>query len=125
MFVAVWSRRCYYEDTNRALAFAQHGLCTHAVRVLESAMDTMQKRLALPMSVVDSSATTTTVGAGGNNSITLPLIAEMNLWEEEWIRSTKELNQWDTLKDFANSNAVQVEFMTYLLCDNIFRILDY
>jgi hypothetical protein len=85
----------------------------------------MQKRLALPMSVVDSSATTTTVGAGGNNSITLPLIAEMNLWEEEWIRSTKELNQWDTLKDFANSNAVQVEFMTYLLCDNIFRILDY
>lgn len=118
MFQAVWTRRCYHEETSRALAYAQHGLCSQTIKVLELAMDGMQKRLSIPSTIGDASST----NGANNNSITLPLIAEMNLWEEEWIRATKELNQWDTLKEFANSNAVQVMNMWWIIYLAINRI---
>lgn len=38
--------------------------------------------------------------------MTQTMLAEMNVWESEWVASIKELNQWDVLKDFANHQAV-------------------
>ncbi|VDM39812.1 unnamed protein product [Toxocara canis] len=41
------------------------------------------------------------------NSITPPLYTETREWERSWIKVMRELNAWDAIRDYANSQSVQ------------------
>ncbi|PKI83589.1 transcription-associated protein 1 [Malassezia vespertilionis] len=76
-FYGLWRRRCVFNETNAALAYEQNGMYTEAQYLYEAAQ------------------------VKGRTSW-LPLTeAEYSLWDDHWILSALELQQWDILSDLA------------------------
>lgn len=80
----LWQRRARHPETALALALEQQGCFEQAQGALEAAMArARQDHATLPAS---------------------PLLqSEFRLWEEHWLRCSKELNQWDLLLDYGSS----------------------
>ena len=76
-FYGLWRRRSLYEETNAALSFEQNGMYQLAQPLYEAAQN--KARLSL-----------------------YPFTAsEYSVWEDHWIRCTKNLLQWDLLTELA------------------------
>ena len=83
MLAGIWQKRAKFNETNIALAYSQHGFYEQAQQSFEQAMNKARQ---------DDNA-------GPASPTVLP---EYKLWEDHWIRCSKELNQWDLLLEYAN-----------------------
>jgi len=84
MWAGLWQKHARYRETNIAIAYEQQGFFEQSQAAYESVMG--KSRLEY-------------------NSTPAPptLRSEYKLWEDRWIRCSKELNQWDTLLDYGHS----------------------
>ncbi|XP_033761645.1 transformation/transcription domain-associated protein-like [Pecten maximus] len=84
MCAGLWQKRAKFAETNIALSYEQHGFFEQAQASYEQAM----------------SKARSDHNSGPASPSVLP---EYRLWEERWIRCSKELNQWDLLKEYAGA----------------------
>jgi transformation/transcription domain-associated protein len=91
LLASLWQgKKAQYEETRIALAYAQQGCFELAQGALELAQNKMKNDFA-------------------NNSAPPALNAEFKLIEDEWIRYSKELNEWDMLVEFASTSSFDVD----------------
>uniref|UniRef100_A0A915BXE0 FAT domain-containing protein n=2 Tax=Parascaris univalens TaxID=6257 RepID=A0A915BXE0_PARUN len=91
----IWQRRAYFEQTSKAISLMNQGDYVKAVEYLESLMDSVIERL-------------TNLKPGDTlTSITPALYMETREWEKNWVKIMRELNAWDAIRDYANSQSVQ------------------
>lgn len=84
MWAGLWQKRAKFTETNTAIAYEQHGFFEQAQNSYEAAM--------------------TKARADHNTGSASPaVLPEYRMWEDRWIRCSKELNQWDHLLEYANS----------------------
>ncbi|KAL3832377.1 hypothetical protein ACJMK2_024027 [Sinanodonta woodiana] len=84
MWAGLWQKRAKFAETSVAIAYEQHGFFEQAQNSFEQAM--------------------TKARQDHNSGPASPsVIPEYRLWEEHWIRCSKELNQWDLLLEYANA----------------------
>ncbi|WFC97412.1 transcription-associated protein 1 [Malassezia yamatoensis] len=76
-FYGLWRRRCVFPETNAALAYEQNGMYAEA-QVLYEAAQAKGRSSGLPLTE-----------------------AEYNIWDDHWVLSALELQQWDILSDLA------------------------
>ncbi|EDV27262.1 uncharacterized protein TRIADDRAFT_23101 [Trichoplax adhaerens] len=81
LFTGLWTKRCKNPKTKIALSYEQHGLYEQAQTTFEIAMAKSREDYAL-------------------TSISNEMFSVYQLWEEHWIKCSKELGQWDLLLDF-------------------------
>ncbi|XP_049942725.1 transformation/transcription domain-associated protein [Schistocerca serialis cubense] len=86
MWAGLWQKHARYRETNIAIMYEQQGFFEHAQGAYEVAMSKVRSDF--------SGATTPGV-----------VQTEMKLWEDHWIRCSKELNQWDILLEYANDKS--------------------
>lgn len=95
LWAGLWQKRAKYPETNIAIAYEQQGYFEQAQGAFELAMSkARQDHNSAPASPT--------------------LHSEYRLWEQEWIRCSKELNQWDLLLECGNSKG----------CDNPYLVLE-
>ncbi|XP_019648042.1 PREDICTED: transformation/transcription domain-associated protein-like [Branchiostoma belcheri] len=86
MWAGLWQKRCKFPETATAIAYEQQGFFEQAQTTYEGAM--------------------TKARQDHNSSSAAPnIIPEYRLWEDHWIRCSKELNQWDLLMEYGSSKA--------------------
>ncbi|XP_023232044.1 transformation/transcription domain-associated protein-like [Centruroides sculpturatus] len=84
LWAGLWQKRAKYTETNIAIAYEQQGFFEQAQGAFELAMSkARQDHNTAPASPA--------------------LHSEYRLWEEHWIRCSKELNQWDMLLDYSTT----------------------
>ena len=76
-FYGLWRRRCMFPETNAALAYEQSGKFAEA-QVLYEAAQVKGRTSGVPLTE-----------------------SEYNLWDDHWVLSALELQQWDILSDLA------------------------
>jgi transformation/transcription domain-associated protein len=84
MWAGLWNRKAKYAETTIAIAYEQQGYFEQAQGAYELAMSKYRA------DVTSKPAAST-------------LMQEVKLWEEHWLRCSKELNQWETLLEYGNS----------------------
>ncbi|XP_076468689.1 transformation/transcription domain-associated protein-like isoform X2 [Babylonia areolata] len=100
MWAGLFMKRSRYPETNIAIAYEQHGFFEQAQAQYEIVMGKARQDH-------NTSPATSTV------------IPEYRMWEEHWIRCSKELNQWDILLDFANNKGYS---NAYLVLESAWRV---
>ncbi|OQR70315.1 Transformation/transcription domain-associated protein-like [Tropilaelaps mercedesae] len=88
LFAGLWQKRAKYQETITAATYEQHGMFEQAQLAYEAAMAKGRNEFA-------------------TSSAPLTVQSEFRLWEEHWIRCTKELNQWEVLLEYGNSKPAQ------------------
>ncbi|XP_060795703.1 transformation/transcription domain-associated protein isoform X1 [Neoarius graeffei] len=84
MWAGLWQKRCKFPETSTAIAYEQHGFFEQAQESYERAMEKARKE--------------------HERTNTSPAIfPEYQLWEDHWIRCSKELNQWEALTEYGQS----------------------
>ncbi|XP_048245320.1 transformation/transcription domain-associated protein-like isoform X4 [Haliotis rufescens] len=100
MWAGLWQKRAKYTETSTAIAYEQHGFFEQAQNAYE---------VALTKARQDHNS-------GPASPTALP---EYRLWEDHWIRCSKELNQWDLLLEYANSKG---NTNPYLVLESAWRV---
>jgi transformation/transcription domain-associated protein len=88
LMFGLWRRRCMFSETNNALSFEQCSIWPVAQQMYEQAQ------------------------LKARSGIQAFTEAEYTLWEEHWIHTTEQLQQWDILHDLArheNNPSLQLE----------------
>ncbi|XP_072379030.1 transcription-associated protein 1 [Diabrotica undecimpunctata] len=98
-WAGLWQRHAHYKETSIAIAYEQHGFFEQAQAAYEAAM---AKHKA------DNSM----------GPVPMHTQRETLLWNDHWIRCAKELNQWDTLMEYAKNGC----YDPYLLLESAWRI---
>ncbi|OTF77711.1 Nipped-A-like protein [Euroglyphus maynei] len=83
-WTGIWHKKAHYKETLIAVAYEQQGFFEQAKGAYELAMNKGNNEY-------------------NNTPIPIWLNEEYLLWESHWVRCSKELNQWDFLKDYGNS----------------------
>ncbi|KAK7109588.1 transformation/transcription domain-associated protein-like isoform X2 [Littorina saxatilis] len=100
MWAGLFTKRTRFTETNIAIAYEQHGFFEQAQNQYELAMAKARQ--------------------DHNTSPAAPnVIPEYRVWEEHWIRCSKELNQWDILLEFANNKGYS---NAYLVLESAWRV---
>ncbi|XP_051523334.1 transformation/transcription domain-associated protein isoform X2 [Myxocyprinus asiaticus] len=81
MWAGLWQKRCKFPETSTAIAYEQHGFFEQAQETYEKAMEKARKEL----------------------NASPAIFPEYQLWEDHWIRCSKELNQWEILTEYGQS----------------------
>ncbi|TRZ04491.1 hypothetical protein DNTS_027557 [Danionella cerebrum] len=81
MWAGLWQKRCKFPETSTAIAFEQHGFFEQAQETYEKAMEKARKE----------------------HNVSPAIFPEYQLWEDHWIRCSKELNQWEPLTEYGQS----------------------
>ncbi|XP_051529763.1 transformation/transcription domain-associated protein-like [Myxocyprinus asiaticus] len=81
MWAGLWQKRCKFSETSTAIAYEQHGFFEQAQETYEKAMEKARKE----------------------NNASPAIFPEYQLWEDHWIRCSKELNQWEPLTEYGQS----------------------
>uniref|UniRef100_T1JAK1 Transformation/transcription domain-associated protein n=1 Tax=Strigamia maritima TaxID=126957 RepID=T1JAK1_STRMM len=100
LWAGLWSKRAKYSETAIGIAYEQQGYFEQAQGAFELAMSKAKQdhsTIAPPAS----------------------LQSEYRLWEEHWIKCSRELNQWDLLLDFGNAKGCG---NPYLVLDSAWRV---
>ncbi|XP_035260572.1 transformation/transcription domain-associated protein isoform X2 [Anguilla anguilla] len=84
MWAGLWQKRCKFPETSTAIAFEQHGFFEQAQESYEKAMEKARKEHE-------------------RNNASPAIFPEYQLWEDHWIRCSKELNQWEPLTEYGQS----------------------
>ncbi|QQP58074.1 Transformation/transcription domainassociated proteinlike [Caligus rogercresseyi] len=87
MWAGLWQKKAKYNETNIAIAYEQQGYFEQAQGAFELAMTKYRNDYAVSPSPVSISQ-------------------EVRLWEEHWLRSSKELNQWELLLEYGNLKGI-------------------
>ncbi|XRB06256.1 transformation/transcription domain-associated protein [Pycnococcus provasolii] len=94
----LWKRRARFPETRQILTLVQHGLLPRAQEVLEDMLSKHQ----------------------GSQLPQGPHKAEIVLWEDQWVETARQLNQWEMLADFAK----EVDHHE-LLMDSLWKVSDW
>ncbi|XP_052467142.1 transformation/transcription domain-associated protein isoform X2 [Carassius gibelio] len=81
MWAGLWQKRCKFPETCTAIAYEQHGFFEQAQETYEKAMEKARKE----------------------HNVSPAIFPEYQLWEDHWIRCSKELNQWEPLTEYGQS----------------------
>uniref|UniRef100_A0A671N1B9 Transformation/transcription domain-associated protein-like n=1 Tax=Sinocyclocheilus anshuiensis TaxID=1608454 RepID=A0A671N1B9_9TELE len=81
MWAGLWQKRCKFPETSTAIAYEQHGFFEQAQETFEKAMEKARKE----------------------HNVSPAIFPEYQLWEDHWIRCSKELNQWEPLTEYGQS----------------------
>jgi transformation/transcription domain-associated protein len=84
MWAGLWQKKAKYPETSIAIAYEQQGFFEQAQGAYELAMTKFRN----------------------DNSCPTHIQQEVKLWEEHWLRSSKELNQWEILLEYGNGGPV-------------------
>ncbi|KAM4716051.1 transformation/transcription domain-associated protein isoform 2-T2 [Anableps anableps] len=84
MWAGLWQKRCKFPETATAIAYEQHGFFEQAQESYEKAMEKARKEHE-------------------RSSVSPAIFPEYQLWEDHWIRCSKELNQWEPLTEYGQS----------------------
>lgn len=103
MWSGLWQKHARYRETNVAIAYEQQGFFEQSQGAYEVAMSKVHN---------DYSSSP----APGS------VRSELRLWEEHWIRCSKELNQWDLLLDYARDKNIHNPF---LILEIAWRVPDW
>lgn len=103
LWAGLWKKYAKYPETNAAIFYEQIGYFEEAQNVYETVMFKCKQEIANGVDSAD-------------------LTAEIQLWEDHWMRCTKEMNDWSTLAGYAQTNKDKYAF---LLMDCAWRISDW
>lgn len=103
LWAGLWQKHAKYPETNAAIFYEQMGHFEEAQKLYETAMTKFKQE-----------------AQSGN--IAADLNSELLLWENHWIRCTKELNEWNILLDYGQSNKDKHAF---LIMDSAWRVPDW
>uniref|UniRef100_A0AAY5KGU4 Transformation/transcription domain-associated protein n=1 Tax=Esox lucius TaxID=8010 RepID=A0AAY5KGU4_ESOLU len=84
MWAGLWQKRCKFPETSMAIAYEQHGFFEQAQESYEKAMEKARKEQE-------------------RSNASPAVLPEYQLWEDHWIRCSKELNQWEPLTEYGQS----------------------
>uniref|UniRef100_W5MQE4 Transformation/transcription domain-associated protein n=1 Tax=Lepisosteus oculatus TaxID=7918 RepID=W5MQE4_LEPOC len=84
MWAGLWQKRCKFPETSTAIAYEQHGFFEQAQESYEKAMEKARKEHE-------------------RNNASPAIFPEYQLWEDHWVRCSKELNQWEVLTEYGQS----------------------
>lgn len=84
MWAGLWQKRCKFPETTTAIAYEQHGFFEQAQESYEKAMEKARKEHE-------------------RSNVSPAIFPEYQLWEDHWIRCSKELNQWEPLTEYGQS----------------------
>ena len=87
MWAGLWTKKAKYPETNIAICYEQQGFYEQAQGAYELAMSKYRTDVA-------------TKPAPGS------VMQEVRVWEEHWIRCSKELNQWETMLEYSSSSSI-------------------
>uniref|UniRef100_A0A914HGT5 Non-specific serine/threonine protein kinase n=1 Tax=Globodera rostochiensis TaxID=31243 RepID=A0A914HGT5_GLORO len=91
-YSALWKRRAYFDKTAKCLTLFQQGEFGRAREMAEKLVAQLGERLSKTLS-------SDAIGA-----LSTALQAEQRAWEQCWISSCKQLNDWTSLEHFAKSD---------------------
>lgn len=103
LWAGLWLKHAKYQETNNAIAFQQMGFFEEAQSSYDFAMAKFKQDVA-------------------NGPAPFEMNSELLLWEQQWIRCAKELNQWDILLDYAQSSK---ERNPMLIMESAWRVPDW
>ncbi|KAM9773955.1 transformation/transcription domain-associated protein isoform 1-T1 [Syngnathus typhle] len=86
MWAGLWQKRCKFPETATGIAYEQHGFFEQAQESYEKAMEKARKEHE-------------------RSNVSPAIFPEYQLWEDHWIRCSKELNQWESLTEYGQSKA--------------------
>ena len=92
MWAGLWQKKAEYQETNIAIAYEQQGYFEQAQGAYELAMSKYRNDY-------------------NNGASPTTLQQEIKLWEDHWLRSCKELNQWEILLEYGTSKGVTNPFL--------------
>ncbi|XP_034070187.1 transformation/transcription domain-associated protein isoform X4 [Gymnodraco acuticeps] len=103
MWAGLWQKRCKFPETATAIAYEQHGFFEQAQESYEKAMEKARK---------DHERT----------NVSPAIFPEYQLWEDHWIRCSKELNQWEPLTEYGQSKG---HSNPYLMLECAWRVSNW
>lgn len=103
LWAGLWLKCSHYSETNIAISYEQMGFFEEAQGAYDLAMTKFKQDL-------------------NSGLINVDLNSELLLWEKHWMRCAKELNQWDILLDYAQTNR---EKNMFLILESSWRVPDW
>ncbi|KAH8256520.1 hypothetical protein KR032_001949, partial [Drosophila birchii] len=103
LWAGLWLKFAQYPETNVAVSYEQMGFFEEAQGAYDIAMTKFKQDL-------------------NNGLVNTYVNSELLLWEKHWMRCAKELNQWDILLDYAQSNR---EKNMFLILESSWRVPDW
>uniref|UniRef100_A0A803SSS7 Transformation/transcription domain associated protein n=1 Tax=Anolis carolinensis TaxID=28377 RepID=A0A803SSS7_ANOCA len=103
MWAGLWQKRCKFPETATAIAYEQHGFFEQAQETYEKAMEKAKKE-------------------HDRNNASPAIFPEYQLWEDHWIRCSKELNQWEALTEYGQSKG---HINPYLVLECAWRVSNW
>nr|ANJ04666.1 transformation/transcription domain-associated protein [Nilaparvata lugens] len=103
MWCALWQKNAKYKETGIALSYEQQGFFGKALEKYEAIITKARHDFT-------------------NTSAPFTIMSEERLWEEQWIRCTKELNHWGDLLDYGKDKSVMNPF---LILESAWRVPDW
>ncbi|XP_015681343.1 transformation/transcription domain-associated protein, partial [Protobothrops mucrosquamatus] len=103
MWAGLWQKRCKFPETATAIAYEQHGFFEQAQETYEKAMEKAKKEHE-------------------RNNASPAIFPEYQLWEDHWIRCSKELNQWEALTEYGQSKG---HINPYLVLECAWRVSNW
>uniref|UniRef100_A0A8C9YSC5 Transformation/transcription domain-associated protein n=1 Tax=Sander lucioperca TaxID=283035 RepID=A0A8C9YSC5_SANLU len=92
MWAGLWQKRCKFPETATAIAYEQHGF-------FEQAQEKHER-----------------------SNVSPAIFPEYQLWEDHWIRCSKELNQWEPLTEYGQSKG---HSNPYLMLECAWRVSNW
>ncbi|EDW53889.1 GM11096 [Drosophila sechellia] len=103
LWAGLWLKFAHYPETNIAVSYEQMGFFEEAQGAYDLAMTKFKQDLS-------------------NGVVNTYVNSELILWENHWMRCAKELNQWDILLDYAQTNKDKNMF---LILESSWRVPDW
>ncbi|XP_026839331.1 transcription-associated protein 1 isoform X2 [Drosophila erecta] len=103
LWAGLWLKFAHYPETNIAVSYEQMGFFEEAQGAYDLAMTKFKQDLS-------------------NGVVNTYVNCELLLWENHWMRCAKELNQWDILLDYAQTNKDKNMF---LILESSWRVPDW
>ncbi|XP_074518771.1 transformation/transcription domain-associated protein isoform X2 [Halichoeres trimaculatus] len=103
MWAGLWQKRCKFPETATAIAYEQHGFFEQAQESYEKAMEKARKEHE-------------------RSNVSAAIFPEYQLWEDHWIRCSKELNQWEPLTEYGQSKG---HSNPYLMLECAWRVSNW
>ncbi|KAL7737489.1 hypothetical protein ACLKA6_007623 [Drosophila palustris] len=103
LWAGLWLKFAHYPETNIAISYEQMGFFEEAQGAYDLAMSKFKQDL-------------------NSGLIQIDINSELLLWEKHWMRCAKELNQWDIMLDYAQTNR---EKNMFLILESSWRVPDW